>query len=963
MREPPFGLFGLHDHDRRAGDAPADAARLMWFARLIRRTAGVPVFALSTLLSGGSARAQIFGPDERVMVRRDPLEPTEQVQAQTLFDTRLAWMPEGIVFVPRSAAAPKGWGLPATEDGLGTPGGDFPFVLLNHHEHANYPDYLASVYASAESDAHRRLNWPAQHQTYELEPGYSLRIGAAHWTAKGWSVLPQFAGRWLPLLRERRQESWFCHRPQPVTLRYDSQAEILTRTNALRADEGKPPVFPALRGWSASLADAVLAENKTAARFGHDSPNFRAGWQSAAQRTAWRYSAANGEIIAGAPFDWHAAQMGQAAVEAWTNSPSHRAAMVADYTSGWRASRANPNTYSGFWESWIPYNSAAIGAAQIFAETTDIGVRAPASYTGQQIAPYNTWPPLYAEGPFSGSGAAQVFGSVLSTRHLACRQVWSHPEIGSLYVGGEPGIPMVCPFQRIFWAARDFVRFKHAVWRLLPKNTSSVARGVVGACLTATAPDAQAVSLYPAMVAEKQRREARVPGNTCTGSESEVPAGEVGRGRQLRVVYLEQHGPDLVAPPYLGSRRLVYATPTGGSLCPDPAALAANAPAGAWPVPMTELASYTLPGNFVEIGYGVSSRDGSQTVVAFTELTPAPPTRWTSAGAQPAVKPPVGERMRFVRFDDSGAALIHTSELPVTVATTSTLYRQAVDARVHLLPVFGGEDGNQLQWLDMRVVGSSQRPIDVETGNLANPATSSIRCDLIWPGGVELTVADMQTSGASIQGYSRHLMYIDPARPAHTVHAQFDITAPGAVSARAVAGGATIKALYSGLAMAYSASAVMPLTTHFGANIDRSALLTGSNAAGDDLPAENFFGAFWHGSAGSANGMDRTRYADDWRPHVIPMAPVFVTSHIFWNGGDVQWIDYPSVYRQGLEGVINAAQYDGKVVVAGWLSENVAGLTKTRGPADRWFRWASFDLGAATRIAGLSNNILPLWSM
>lgn len=247
----PFPVHGTRysgdgdDHASLSGDA----ARVLYFANLIAGTAGVPVVGLRQDIDQGTVSASVRGPltFKGVAVDAHPQPPTEFPEDLPLVGARLMWVPEGLVFTPRTPAAPDGFGMPPTEDGLGTPGGPLAEVMISQYEYNNYPD-VAIQYselvekAMASGDVvkvERITAAPVFPQAWELVEG-ELGIGVYakdDEDDRKPKFGPQFANYrslWKPLFREPRKSEWFCHRPQYALPPSEAQQTILDGTNAIR---------------------------------------------------------------------------------------------------------------------------------------------------------------------------------------------------------------------------------------------------------------------------------------------------------------------------------------------------------------------------------------------------------------------------------------------------------------------------------------------------------------------------------------------------------------------------------------------------------------------------------------------------------------------------------------------------------------------------------------------------------
>ncbi len=276
----------------------------------------------------------------------------DHIRIEDADPARLVWAPEGIFFTPRTTAAPRGYGLPKTEDGFGTPAGPLRFVMVNRLKHNGYPEYLRMVWKLIEKDKElpeRDAKWKKNLAVWPLfytktdgdeflplpddappgtKPKKNLyRVGLTH---KG-DVKPQF-GEWLvPMVMEPRDaENWYCHRP--VTVRYESSigTDVLNMTNAFRVSQGRRPCIPPVRGFTTSMAALAVREVASTGVLRHDSTKFREGYRSTVERSYLRAGDLSGEnlAIANATED---KTLQEVLVESWVDSPRHAEVMATDY--------------------------------------------------------------------------------------------------------------------------------------------------------------------------------------------------------------------------------------------------------------------------------------------------------------------------------------------------------------------------------------------------------------------------------------------------------------------------------------------------------------------------------------------------------------------------------------------------------------------------------------------------------
>jgi len=281
----------------------------------------------------------------------------EHIRIEELKPARLVWVPEGFFFTPRTETATTGYGLPATEDGFGTPGGPLRFVMVNHWRNNNYPDFLRSAWfkltkgedAGEKKGKYRRniLTWPlfyTDKDAAELldvpedappgtKPKKNLsRVGL---TVRG-TVLPQFDGWLLPKIEEVREPSvWYCHRPEVVP-RYRSSigAEVLRLTNEVRVAEGMRPCIPPVRGFTTDLAQIIRSIVKQTTVLRHDSSKFPEGYRSTVARAYYRAGDVAGEnlaIVTPEDVEDSTKPLPNFLVDSWVDSPRHFEVMTFDY--------------------------------------------------------------------------------------------------------------------------------------------------------------------------------------------------------------------------------------------------------------------------------------------------------------------------------------------------------------------------------------------------------------------------------------------------------------------------------------------------------------------------------------------------------------------------------------------------------------------------------------------------------
>lgn len=374
----PFPIHGT----RLSGDGdPArgvgEAARLLYFVNLIAQTAGVPVFHLSRQTPYGAVTASVHGPLAFKSVRAvaDPLEePPEEEGAPT----RLVWLPEGFVITPRTAGAPKGFGMPPTMDGKGTPGGPLRQVIINKFKDNQYPDAVyrwAIATAAAEPGATDDEIAAAADKVplgtvfaanlffmdWELDDE-EFGIGAMEGEGDDAKLRPQFSQRWATNYCEAKSDDWYCHRPQHHLLESDLEALIRQETNLVREGAGQPPLGKPLRGATGELSQNIAYQIRYSGEFGHDNAKFREGHQTFEQRIGDRtaYTRTGGENLyyAQVPAD---AAFAHSAMDGWANSSGHYLNMVKDWAE-------TEDVYG-----WI--DSAVTGAGKMGSGGGSLGVQ------------------------------------------------------------------------------------------------------------------------------------------------------------------------------------------------------------------------------------------------------------------------------------------------------------------------------------------------------------------------------------------------------------------------------------------------------------------------------------------------------------------------------------------------------------------------------------------------------------
>lgn len=352
--KPRYRFYGdVGAAQRRAGDADL----LMHQVRLFCETAGVPVYAMRQELADGTViEASRHGPFDEVRIWGRSVAPLTARGATPFPEDsgRLVWMAEGIVITPRTTASPDGFGLPDTEDDIGTPGGPLREVLLNRFTNNNYPDAILN--------GGELTSAPLFHVSGEEKiQANPLPIAAGD--------VPQFSSMWVPVIQESRGSTWYAHRPQIVGFiddagasranRYDVRSTYLKGlfdgTNAYRAANGMGALFGPVRGWYSGLADAIVAEMWLSGNQSHDSVFFRTGYQTFDERI-YRYGEPFymvGENLATSPTG-NASEV----VSAWIASPEHSDNMLYDWADDGEGTGAGIMQLSAMRGTLTSYNDA-----------------------------------------------------------------------------------------------------------------------------------------------------------------------------------------------------------------------------------------------------------------------------------------------------------------------------------------------------------------------------------------------------------------------------------------------------------------------------------------------------------------------------------------------------------------------------------------------------------------------------
>jgi len=382
--KPKVRLYG------EPGDAQqylGAAYNLLFKVRQFCEASGAPVFAMQrTLENGAVVQAAVFGQEESVAAYPPGFTPTvvvddsKKVLPVQVYHSRLVWKPEGFVITPRSEAAPDGWGLPETEDGLGTPKGPIRQVIINRFKHNKYPDVLFNsmppkkgmrffiapfFYVGEDAFPPDEDGNKAPFEVIGFrDPRITSKTKLKDMPFEEWEevtydeveevirkgFVAQMEPKWRERIMEEELEDWFCHRPQATRyLREDEDVDpercdfhsdllndIFTDTNAYRVSQGRHELSPPLRGYYNGLARSVISEMSRSGVMAHNSEEFREGYQRFFERV-YRFAQPldqSGENLIIYPEGnvKSGETLGEAMVKGWISSPGHRANILFNWS-------------------------------------------------------------------------------------------------------------------------------------------------------------------------------------------------------------------------------------------------------------------------------------------------------------------------------------------------------------------------------------------------------------------------------------------------------------------------------------------------------------------------------------------------------------------------------------------------------------------------------------------------------
>jgi len=447
LRDLSEPVASTHKTGEQIIGAQQEARRLLYFARLMANSAGVPVWQLQRELPHGAGHitAQVAGPLalKKIHGKPQPHVPQAEIPNTPIDLVRLVWLPEGFVITPRNADNPKGWGMPPTKNpdgtqGWGTPGGPINQVIINRFKNNQYPDalYLQEVKKAGASEkdiqeiqeARKKgtlricaanlfyMDWELLDDTNDPpnEKGFSIGMQlpddsdpknkTRKWSHKKMKWTAQFKKRFETNFSEPEDDKWYCHRPQHA---FESglQQYMRAQTNIIRNQAGKPPLNPPLRGTEGQLAESPLYMTKYSGVMGHDSYEFREGhisFDMRVQRAA--DGAAHGENIHAQQAPWADVTAVNTAVQWWKTSPGHYANMIKDWTLG------DANSYWPSMDSAIRFLGE--GAKVVKKQNPPYGLEASVSKINPPMQPVVAASQIF-EGTEYWSGSPFTRGAVI----------------------------------------------------------------------------------------------------------------------------------------------------------------------------------------------------------------------------------------------------------------------------------------------------------------------------------------------------------------------------------------------------------------------------------------------------------------------------------------------------------------------------------------------------------------------
>lgn len=845
----------------------------------------------------------------------------EDEQQDVIGLSRLCWLPSGIVITPRTATNQTGWGLPPTQDGMGTVGGDFPYVVINQYEHNNTPEYLHSVYSDKAfinaQGIQLNLNWPINYINFEIGDRKGLfgkqQKDDAGAFRKG-SYLPQFIARYVPLLTEKKQAGWYCHRPKIRPWLNDELKDLHEAVNNVRLANGLPDLSPPIEGWVPDHAQATTLVNILAKEQANDSPNFTVGWQANLQRIrsrAGRFENYGENLYTGSqPGKEFALQT----VNAWIDSPGHFDVMTTDYTNGAREIYTTQ------------------GQGQYIAECNTLGTWGMALFE-------------YEPGKRRAREMAEVITSA-SPRTARCT-TWRNPILGSMSISGTPAALSMFGTRNMVWATRSAVSYKQ-VDLVVAENTDIPTQReiVVGAALCVIQGQQQMTDeQFNSLLFRKRERDrqyntkrveqGKAVDSACVGAEDYLTPAMTGWDVQMRTLSYEEVGAQ-------------YASPsTDNTVC---SIVLRGGKAEDFLATRQELRRINLPFNPASIAQSAKfSEDGQKCVYAVSELL-------TGAGSENGKWH--GERLHFYEFTPDGVSEVATSEIDIEVSVPygAGEYRHTAVGQCKLYPYY---QGNSLEWVEMKVDSLGWYNNSTFTSTSRRVLHSSLVID-----GVEWVYTDTQSGGlagssdTAVSGTVKHLLYFDPLflDRAHWIEytltkAAANTTTGTAVVMRDMTSPTVVKTLYSGITLTGESNGdtwLVPMFTNKSqANPAGTIQYLHPARRWSTKPEANFKAAFTLGGSSLALPAGANYAFGGGRPFSTPLSPVSF-SQVVGHSDNLADANISNAYA-----------------VCGGLHSQPFGFGTSGKPlgTTTYFRSSNLDLEAITGIAGLSDNILPIWGI
>lgn len=274
------------------------------------------------------ARLTIIMKGLRAIFRADIVTMAEEAQQAQAF-ARYVWLPQGFVFVPKTADAPLGFGLPKIDvagelinEPYGTNDGVLRECLVNKYVNNLYDVSISETLYGPVTFTEELFDLPGI-QTQEFQAQFA--------NADDEAAFSRFEGALLfPL--EAEGDNWVAHLVSEEPYTNDAEEEIFKLTNALRLSLDLDPVFRPTKGHY-SPTKAWVSEVQNSQHRNHDDELFHAGYKLRKERAFKDGAPVNsGENIASYPTSLWGTQddiaKGALFFEQWLNSPLHYDVMV-----------------------------------------------------------------------------------------------------------------------------------------------------------------------------------------------------------------------------------------------------------------------------------------------------------------------------------------------------------------------------------------------------------------------------------------------------------------------------------------------------------------------------------------------------------------------------------------------------------------------------------------------------------